>query len=135
MVTFTGDVLDRQIILKAGVAPVGTTDPDSMLGYDALLDTGAQGTLSSSKVVDKVGLIPIGRSTLVPANGQPIEVDKFRAVIGIGVVYRKIRQLYQHEMDLSLLPYQPTNHDILFGMDILLHFHVTLVHGKFVFSI
>lgn len=37
-------------------------------------------------------------------------------------------------MNVSLLPYQPKDYDVVLGMDFLADFHMTLVAGKLIMS-
>ena len=38
-------------------------------------------------------------------------------------------------MDVLELPYQPSDHDVLLGMDFISQFHLTLNQGQFIISI
>ena len=43
-----------------------------------LLDTGAQATMISRKVIDNVGLRAVGHVSIIPVTGEPVLTEKFR---------------------------------------------------------
>ena len=144
MATFSGKVDDRQILLFAAISigspPVNRTIPKS---YKALLDTGAQGTLISEKVVNEIGLITIGPARFTPASGKPVETKKYRVRVDIPIESQVLEpeggtaqeiDYRGMELEVSLLPYQPTGYDILLGMDFLSSFHFTMYAGTYILS-
>ena len=56
MATFIGQVSDRQIIFLACVSEAGSGGQHPHT-YNALMDTGAQQTMISEKVIQEVGLL------------------------------------------------------------------------------
>ena len=38
------------------------------------------------------------------------------------------------DMEVARLPYEPTNHDVLLGIDFLQGFHVTIYDGTYILS-
>ena len=38
------------------------------------------------------------------------------------------------DMEVALLPYEPSNHDVLLGMDLLSGFHLAMYRGNFILS-
>ena len=147
MASFKGVVENNQIILKSNISVPGK-DLDSRRVYDSLLDTGAQGSLISQKVVDDVGLIPIGDAGIIPVNGTPILLPRYRIRIDIPITtFQVTKDGRQPEVETTyrgvnnieaiLFPHQhqPVNHDVLLGMDFLGAIHFTMFHGEFIISI
>ncbi len=58
MATFEGTITNGQIIIVAAVSVSGANG--SPIGFNALLDTGAQVTMISDKVVQELNLMAIG---------------------------------------------------------------------------
>ena len=127
MPTFQAKVDDGQIILDATIG-----DPPTL--YSALLDTGAQSTMVSPKVVKEACLTAIGYAQVVPVSGEPIRTRRHRVKLGIPVKQGSAVLLAGGELEVAELPFQPTNFDILLGMDFLMAFHVTLYGGSFILS-
>lgn len=110
--------------------------------YKALLDTGAQGTLISSKVINELELVSIGPASLTPATGKPVPSEKYQVRVAIPVVTyspggEQIEDLYSRGLDMSVvrLPYQPQNYDVLIGMDFISQFHMTIHLDNYIISI
>lgn len=142
MPTFIGQIRDNQIILVASIAVSGEQDADRR-SYNALLDTGSQVTMISKKVVDEVGLSAIGHRSILPVTGKPVDTQKYRVRLGIsigsktrmpdgGIQVQSI--LRDSDLEVALLPYEPENHDVLLGMDLLVGFHLTLYGSNFILS-
>ena len=136
MATFVGVISDRQIILRAWVRIAGASGL-SHISYPALLDTGAQGTMISRKVVQEVGLQQIGHTSIIPVSGESLITEKYRIRLDIPIESRILESdgsvvneaiLRGMDMDVALLPYDPSNYDVLLGMDLLHGFHLTM-HG------
>lgn len=136
MPTFTGSFDNRQILLVAGVKICGTHGP-SLRRYKALLDTGAQGTLISPKVVSEVGLTPTESRLIAGIDGNPIETEGYRISLDIPVATSMLLPTGEsaqaefsigRDLDVALLPCQPSNHDVLLGMDFIGSLHLT-IHG------
>ena len=136
MATFVGVISDRQIILRAWVRIAGASG-SSHISYPALLDTGAQGTMISRKVVQEVGLQQIGHTSIIPVSGESLITEKYRIRLDIPIESRILESdgsvvneaiLRGMDMDVALLPYDPSNYDVLLGMDLLHGFHLTM-HG------
>ena len=142
MPTFTGQVKDNQIILISAISISGDAQPNPK-PYDSLLDTGAQGTLISERVVNEVGLSAIGYAEIMPVHGEPISTKKYRIRIDLPISSGIVLPggnvgtetiLRGMDLDVALLPYQPANHDVLLGMDFLSVFHLTLFGNGFIMS-
>lgn len=95
--------------------------------YQALWDTGATGTVITRKVVDELGLTPIGLTNSYNANGQCV-VNTYLINIGLpnGVGIHTLR------VTEGIL----NGFDVLIGMDVISRgdFAVTCKNGKTVFS-
>ena len=142
MATFVGQITDRQIIFVAQVSVAGELDGNPYASY-ALLDTGAQVSMISDKVVQDVGLVPIGYMDIVPVTGESTPTEKFRIRLDIpitseislpGGVVAPHNVVSGMELEVGKLPYSPTNYDILLGMDFLTGFHVTMYGGNYILS-
>ena len=123
MPTFRGQVQNGQILLFATIMADG-----GGASLPALVDTGAQRTMISPKVVKEANLSPIGYTQIVPASGKPIRTEKYRANLGISIAQGNVGFVTGSELDVAGLPFQPENFDILLGMDLLRHFHF-MMHG------
>ena len=142
MPTFITDVQNSQIILISAISIPGQAGPPQNR-YGSLLDTGAQATLISEKVVNDIGCAAIGEGKIMAVNGEEFQTKKYRVRIDIPVAGQtvlprgKLRaetDFRGKDMSVSLLPYQPKNYDVLLGMDFLDGFHMTLVADKLIMS-
>ena len=77
------------------------------------------------------------------ANGESQDTEVFRLRVDIPIRQQAIladgrrgERVHAVGMDLEVmrLPFQPTNYDILLGMDFLSAFHITMWNGVFVIS-
>lgn len=144
MATFAGAITNNQIILTTWLSiPGQAVNQNNPNAYRALVDTGAQVTAVSQKVVTAMGLISTGNMPITPVTGQPVSLSKFRVRIDIpitsamslpggGTVSHNV--LSGKDIDVGLLPYQPPNHDVLLGMDFLFGFHLTIYGNNFILS-
>lgn len=142
MATFVGQMKDNQILLITWITVPGAKAAKPM-PYQALLDTGAQGTMISKKVVEGVGLHAVGHKQIIPVTGDPFDTEKYRIRLDIPISSKitmpdgKIGvqpTLRGMDMEVARLPYEPSNHDVLLGMDLLSGFHLTLYGGNFILS-
>ena len=97
----------------------------------------------SQKVVDDVGLQAIGHMPITPVTGKQFDANKYRIRLDIpiesaislpGGDIGKHQVLRGKDMEVALLPYDPANHDILIGMDLLMAFHMTIYGAHFILS-
>lgn len=142
MPTFIVDIQNSQIILISAISLPGQAN-HSKNRYNSLLDTGAQATLISERVVNDVGCVVIGEEKIVGISGVASQTKQYRVRVDIPVRSQTMlpggelqtnTDLRGKDMNVSLLPYQPENYDVLLGMDFLADFHMTLVAGKLVMS-
>lgn len=142
MPTFRGQVVDSQIIFSVTVA---TNDLAKRRSYRALLDTGAQGTMISSKVIEEIGLKPVGSLHIVPVSGEPLPADMFQIRLDVPIavpftgphgdldVERTLRGI--SDLEVGRLPYDPGDYDVLLGMDFLQSgLHLTIYQDLFIIS-
>ena len=83
MATIVGNIKDQRIILAAAVSVPGVGG--HRFRCNALMDTGAQVTMISKKVVSEVGVQPIGHMSIMPVTGTPSQIEKYRAKIDIRI--------------------------------------------------
>ena len=142
MPTFTLDVQNDQIILISAISIPNRSGPPRNR-YNSLLDTGAQTTLISEKVANDIGLVAVGGRTIVGVDGKPLPTELYRVRLAIPVSSPRkspegevLTDTYfsGREMDVSLLPYQPEDYDVVLGMNFLADFHMTLFAGNLIMS-
>lgn len=132
MPTFQAEIHNRQPLLAVAIT---TADSQTTRRtYQALLDTGAQATLVSPKAIDELGLIAIGTTGIIPANGVPITTYKYRARIDIPIDTGAGTDLRGKTLDIAGLPFQPRDYDVILGMDFLFGFHFTMYRNYFILS-
>ena len=141
MPTLVVPVEDNRVLLRVSVAvPSGSGHPESH-EYEALVDTGAQCTMVSQKVVDEVGATQIGVLPFMPASGQPQMAAVFE--LSVHAVISESgpdgSPLFSFSrggtVPVLLLPFYPGDYDVLLGMDILTKYHITMWDDTFVLSI
>ncbi len=124
------------------------SDPSSnevrnIFSYDTLLDTGAQMTMISTKVVNEVGLQPIGDVDVIPVSGDQIKTGRYMIRLDIPISHSvklpsgeigSERVMRGDSLDVGELPYNPADHDVLVGMDFIGLFHITMYGESFILS-
>lgn len=106
------------------------------------MDTGAQITLVSPRVVEQLGAISIDVGEFISANAQIQETREYW--LNISIPISEVTSTPEGDVLLNLprgehlsvleLPYNPPNYDVLLGMDVLKRFHITMWNGTFVLS-
>jgi len=141
MSTLTGAVVDDEILLDVVVSiPNPPSEGGNPVLYKALLDTGAQGTSVSKKVVREVGLTTVSRDFITLASGETTEASIYQARLDIpGFTSRQgnlpTRLSYKGEgLDVIELPFEAPTDDVIIGMDFLQGFHITMCRGYFTIS-
>lgn len=131
MPTVKMTIRDRQILQSVSLQ----VDHEVFL-FQALLDTGAQGTLISPKVVEQTGLKPISYTYIMPASGSPVRTRKYRTDVGLNIGESGTMRVRVGEMlEVAELPFQPDNFDVLLGMDYLTNFHITMYDDECIISV
>lgn len=140
MPTFVTAVNNNQILLDVVVTPIGADS--EMHTYTGLLDTGAQRTGISTKVVSDLGLAQVDVGRMQVATGEFSEVALYPVNVGVPVVSQRQSQEDRPEafvsgksLIVSGLPHEPWNFDVLLGMDLLSLYHITIVNGQLAMSI
>lgn len=141
MASFSRLIENGQIIFIATVSIPG--DEDQNVSLHALMDTGAQQTMISDKVVQALKIAPTGQIEIIPVTGSPALTDKFRVRLDIPIsmgmalpngMVGHHNVLTGMELEVGKLFYSPPNHDILIGMDFLAAFHITMYAGQYILS-
>lgn len=99
MPTFSGRIINRQIIFLVWISIPGKNEgPKNLRSYSALLDTGAQGTMISEKVVSEVGLAADGFRSIIPVTGDPVRMPKYRIQLTVPITTH-IEIRFTHEQE------------------------------------
>ena len=136
MPSFNVEVADDQILLKAAVRIPGV-DGDKPPTFDAIVDTGSQITMISEHVVESIGAKSTGRRGILPVSGTPLFVPTYWLSVFIPVMMENAEPntfAAGRNLEAAQLPYEPSNYDILLGMDMLIGFHITMYGGQFILS-
>ena len=143
MATFCGTLDNRQILLTVWVSDSDRTKDRTFHSYRALLDTGAQMTMISQKIVLEVGLHSIGDVEIIPVSGDPIKTERYMVRLDIPITQDvkfpdgnigSQNVMHGDDIDVGGLSYQPVNYDVLVGMDFIRHFHITMYGENFILS-
>lgn len=151
----------RQFIIAVKIFPPTQTQNDydaayqSAIVYGALVDTGANGCSISEKVVADLNLQPHGQVEMTTA-GAPHTTSVYLVGMAVSVTETEMRPEKQADGNTILKPFSVAEtargfrdikvtsfpdigldrgFDIILGMDMLLHFHITMYRGKIVISI
>ena len=130
MPCFTGQITNKQIILECWVDdPVGMQDQRlDRKAFTALLDTGAQHTCISQKVVDELALSPAGDAPIQGVGGE-IVVSKYMIAVAIPITDD------QHTLARRITPLKASlltadfGADVLLGMDVIPSLHFSIHTG------
>lgn len=108
--------------------------------YKALLDTGAQLTAIAPRVARDLNIVPIGPWKIMVASGQVVNTVRYQARMDIPIDINvaspsKVESfLFGSELIVGLLPYQPTDYDVILGMDFISLFHITMFRNRIIIS-
>ena len=132
MPTFHKRVENNTIIIGVEVA-IAEGQPGRRFG--AKVDTGATVTGITGGLVNTIGAEPVGTGSFTPANGIPEEANIYGLHVAVPVDTEPVFLVGGH-LTVVELPeeYQPDDHDVLLGMDLLQQFHITMWNGNFIMS-
>ena len=137
MPTFVKHVENNRVLIQVAAA-VEADGSELDHRFAALVDTGATMTAVTSRLVTQVGATPVGRSSFVPASGQPVETSLFGLHLTIPIDTPIDEGVHTFAVGGPLvafeLPYHPADYDVLLGMDLLSMFHITMHGGAFIMS-
>ena len=138
MPSFEQPVTDNQIIITVALS---RGPGESPLTFEALVDTGAQVTAISPKVVKSLQLVPTGPLGLTVASGESVGTFQYRARVDIPIGYTEAHPsprsqsfFMGDQLSVAGLPYQPDGYDVLLGMDIIGIFHITIYQNRIILS-
>ena len=143
MPTCSIQIEDNRLILVAAVS-LPAPDNSDPASFRALVDTGAQRSMVAANVVEAVGapIVSIGSYMAVNGAVESTEVYRLRmdipvSEVAVGPDGGVATGAYLGGMDLDalLMAHQPPDFDIVWGMDFLSAFHITMVSGLFVLSV
>ena len=92
--------------------------------FEALIDTGAEGSLVWRPVLDRFGLIPSGHGTLTG-------VDGFEQIIPTAQMRIAVPPFDSAEATVMVVDWRPAGCDVIVGMDYLIHFDFAVRRGTF----
>lgn len=142
---FRAPVIRNQPIIKALVFESrGDINEQSISAntntFKALVDTGATHSVISTKVVQRLGLISIGKRTVVSAS-HSVDANTYQAVIGIPIVemvdpIQKLGQIHSRffVQQVTEMPSLGTTFDLLIGMDIIQQCVLVVHQDMIIFS-
>lgn len=140
MPTVVVQVSNERVLLRVAVAvPSERGDSDSH-EFGALVDTGAQCTMVSRRVVDRIDAAQIGVRQFMPASGQPQSTPVYELSVAVAISEMgadgspTFTFARGGTVPVLLLPFDPPDYDVLLGMDILANYHITMCSGLFVLS-
>lgn len=143
MPTIVLPVEDNEIRLHAQLGVLG--DSSDLRTYEGIVDTGAQMTGITQRIVDELKVSSVGMEPVVGIEGQPKLAPIFRIMIGIGVPTPQVGPEGDHLSDdiyvsggalkvMLLEDWKDEFADVLLGMDMLVGFHITMFSGQFILS-
>ena len=137
MPSFEQEIENSEIIIIVDISR-GPGQPTA--SHRALLDTGANITAISPRVITDLQLAPIRPIRLGGIHGSLIDTYQYLARVDIPIGHRVTgsddpgRFLMGSTLSVAGLPYQPTNYDVILGMDFIQIFHITLFRNRIILS-
>lgn len=141
MPTVAAPISNERVLMRVSVAVPSERGDSARHEFAALVDTGAQGTMVSRRVVEQVGATQIGVRPFMPASGQPQSTAVYELSVGVAISETapdgSPARIFSRggTVPVLLLPFNPLDYDVLLGMDILAGYHITMWDGMFVLSI
>lgn len=136
MPSFSQQITDNRIIIVVQL----TNDGGATRSFHALVDTGAQITAISPRVVNELELIPVAQTKIVTASEENVDSFQYRARVDIPIAYNQSSssELVNFRMGNNLLvaglPYQRNDYDVILGMDFISLFHITMYRNRIILS-
>ena len=132
MPTFEARVLNFQPLIQTEVTARGSQQPGCVC--TAIVDTGSQMTMISSRVARQVGADPAGHVRLAHVGNAQARTDTFMVAIAApvsppaaGADGRSIFAMLTSEaIEAAEMPFNPPNFDVIIGMDMLSRLVTTL---------
>ncbi|MGL4388792.1 MAG: aspartyl protease family protein [Brevinema sp.] len=118
------------------------TDPNSWSSnsFRALVDTGATHFVITSKIIDSLGLFPLGKTNIVSAS-QVVETNTYQEIVGIPITEIVDPKKGMQKLHAKFFPLQVTEmpdlgqeFDILIGMDIIQNCLLVVHQNSLIFS-
>ena len=134
MPTLFVDAVDRQFLFGVGIREHGNPDAHAEHEFPCLFDAGAQAPAISPGVVEKLGLTASGHRLIGGATDRDVVLKCYPVQIKVYAPTQMEVSLGQEPQFIALgkyvevtgLPYQPTNFDVLLGMDVIESLHVSM---------
>lgn len=125
------DLMQHGPTAHVGVAAIPYSSGSAIAAL-AQFDTGAAGTEISPRLVERLGLKPVGVGIIQEAGREPLAADFFTICLWLPGIDRRI------ELDVAGLPSLADPHDVLIGRDVMSSFKLvvdfisgaTLLHFK-----
>ena len=136
MPTFEERITDRQARLSVRIAL--PDQPQAASDFTALIDTGAQETMITQRVADRIGAVAVGAKTVIYANGARVREPAYMVSIRARArsaddaqhVWSAYELLSDPETEVTRIPGGGGEFDALIGMDILERLHTTIFGGR-----
>ena len=93
-------------------------------GFRALVDSGAQGSLVSARVLERLGTSAYAKGFMINADGSRTPMDA--VWLRVGVPPFPLR-----ELRVMVMTARPDRYDAILGMDYLIHHHFEIDCGEF----
>ncbi|MCY4287100.1 MAG: retroviral-like aspartic protease family protein [Aestuariivita sp.] len=139
MPTFAKQITNNQIVIGAMVAHADSKLPGDE--YSAIVDTGSQKTMVSSKVIEDISLPQAGHTGIKGVTGVVEYVPKYKARVDIPVIVGSDNTGSQmimasgDKIEVVAMLQDLGKFDVLLGMDFLTRFHITMHQNAFILSI
>ena len=144
MPCFTAEISNNQICFNCSAHKPGEDESGAGHSFIGLLDTGAQKTGITQKVVDAVGLSPVSWGSVTGVSGV-VETPIYLLDIGIAVsehsrhtdgsIIESVFGKGFRSRQVSLLDFgENSAFDILIGMDVITECHLT-IHSQNLYTL
>ncbi|MDD9852685.1 MAG: retropepsin-like aspartic protease [Deltaproteobacteria bacterium] len=137
---FEGEIVNGQPIIAVAITlPDAREIKKNEDMFRALVDTGSNATLISEGIVRKLNLTSIEKGDIVGVTGKKSAVPIHRVDLHIPITELRptktqvfAQEHWKHIVSIEVTEFPGSkNFDVLLGMDILIHCHLTMFNGKF----